>query len=201
MSLIEEALRRAQQTTTAPETSDAAASTQTLELDPPPLFSKTDAASSAAGTPSERPFQSWVGLAVVVVATVTLTLWIARPFLGAKSPPAPRSAAAHAPQTEATVPATSAPVATPPAAQAETTAVPPAIAKPSPAVATHNRRNLKPSLILNGVVEGGGEPLAIINGSILQIGETVAGATLLEIKKDTARLRWRDQEIVIRTTR
>ena len=55
-------------------------------------------------------------------------------------------------------------------------------------------------LELNGIVEGAGEPLAIINGQIVRIGETIDDATLLDIGHTTARLRHHGQEIVLRTT-
>jgi len=54
-------------------------------------------------------------------------------------------------------------------------------------------------LELHGVVEGTGEPLAIINGRIVHLGETVEGATLVEVGKHTARLRRRKRDIVLRT--
>jgi len=60
---------------------------------------------------------------------------------------------------------------------------------------------MQPELELNGIVEGIGEPFVIINGRLVRLGETVEGATLLEVKKDTVRLRWLDQELVLRTTR
>lgn len=66
----------------------------------------------------------------------------------------------------------------------------------SPAV---RRPLMQPTLRLSGIVGGPGEPLAIINGAIVRVGEQVAGATLLELGDDFARVRWRDQEIVLRT--
>lgn len=69
-----------------------------------------------------------------------------------------------------------------------------------PAVNTLPRRKRPPELALNGIVEGRGEPLAIINGMILRVGESVSGATLLNIRGDEATLRWRDEELVLSTT-
>lgn len=62
-----------------------------------------------------------------------------------------------------------------------------------------HRPLLQPTLRLSGIVGGPGEPLAIINGSVLRVGEQVAGATLLEVGEDFARLRWRDQDVILRT--
>lgn len=60
-------------------------------------------------------------------------------------------------------------------------------------------RPVRRQLELTGVVEGGGEPLAIINGQIMRVGETVDGATLIAVDRNTARLRHRGQEIVLQT--
>lgn len=59
----------------------------------------------------------------------------------------------------------------------------------------------RPSLQLSGVVTGPGEPMAIINGHLLKIGETIEGATLLEVTDTSARVHWRDQEFVLRLAR
>jgi len=45
---------------------------------------------------------------------------------------------------------------------------------------------------LTGIVEGSGEPLAMINGMVLGIGDRVEGATLLEIANGSVRLRRAD---------
>ena len=56
--------------------------------------------------------------------------------------------------------------------------------------------------VLSGIVEGAGEPYAVINGTILGLGETIAGATLIEIDHGTVRLRHADgREIVLRSSR
>ena len=80
-------------------------------------------------------------------------------------------------------------LAPPPAAQVVQTSLSPAVPQPLP----------QPTFRLSGIVEGAGEPLAIINGTIVRVGEMVAGATLLEVGEDFARLRWRDQDVLLRT--
>jgi len=60
---------------------------------------------------------------------------------------------------------------------------------------------LRPSLQLSGVVTGPGEPMAIINGHILKIGDRIEGATLLEVTDTSARLHWRDREFILRLAR
>ena len=59
----------------------------------------------------------------------------------------------------------------------------------------------KPRLTLSGVIGGPGEPMAIINGSLLGPGDAIEGATLLDVTGDSARLRWRDEDVVLRLAR
>lgn len=60
-------------------------------------------------------------------------------------------------------------------------------------------RPVMPTWQLSGVVEGTGESLAIINGHVVRVGETIDGAVVLEVTRDSARLRWRDQDVALRT--
>ena len=60
---------------------------------------------------------------------------------------------------------------------------------------------VRPDLELSGIIAGPGEPMAIINGSLLKPGDTVDGATLLEVTDDFARVRWRDEEVVLHLAR
>ena len=56
--------------------------------------------------------------------------------------------------------------------------------------------------ILSGIVEGLGEPYAVINGMILTVGDQIADATLLEINKGMVRLRLGDgSETTLRVPR
>ena len=78
------------------------------------------------------------------------------------------------------------------------------VAQPAPAPSP--RRPLmalsgKPYLELSGIIGGPGQPMAIINGRLLAPGEIVEGATLLDVTDDAARLRWRDEEIVLQLSR
>lgn len=172
MSLIEEALRRAQTTPAKhPETS-------TPEI-------------SIPSSVPERLLNAkwWLGLAVGGTATVILVLWGYSVMLRwqatkiAAAPPASQPAAVSAP-----------------AAVEIPRAVSPQPVTAQAPVNLKLRPKRAPELALNGIVEGRGEPLAIINGMILRVGESVAGATLLEIRGDEARLSWRDEELVLSTT-
>ena len=73
---------------------------------------------------------------------------------------------------------------------------------PSPEPATTPAPRENDQLILTGVVEGIGEPYAVINGKILAVGEQIGGATLLEIADGTVKLRRADGgETVLRVAR
>ena len=58
----------------------------------------------------------------------------------------------------------------------------------------------QPHLELTGIVEGHGESFAIINGNIMRVGDTLDGATLLEVGGESARVHWGDGELVLRLT-
>ena len=59
-----------------------------------------------------------------------------------------------------------------------------------------------PMFVLSGVVEGAGEPYAVINGTILGVGEKIADATLIEISDGAVRLRQADgRDTVLRAAR
>jgi hypothetical protein len=60
-----------------------------------------------------------------------------------------------------------------------------------------------PALLLSGVVEGTGEPYAMINGVIVGVGDQVGGFRLVAIADGTARLLRLDggEELVLRVPR
>lgn len=63
-------------------------------------------------------------------------------------------------------------------------------------------RRPKTPFVLSGVVEGLGQPYAVINGEIVGVGERVGDATLVEIAQGSVRLRLSDgREIVLRVSR
>ena len=175
MSLIEEALRRAQRGL-QPERRETPIRVQIP--DPAPVIVEPPPAAGApvaeASDEASRPMVNWAVIGLIGGAAVGAIVWIA---WGYWAPPA---------------------VSQPVAAQSTQAVRAPAIAEP--AIRALSRRALPPVLALNGVVEGTGEPLAIVNGSMLRVGDTIEGATLIEIKTDTVTLRWRDQELILRTT-
>ena len=153
MSLIEEALRRAQE------------EGQPSPRETPIHVQLPDPAPERAQDAS-RPSLNWA--AVITVATVGVFAWIA---WGRRAAPVVLQQPSQA-------------VRAPAAAEGAG----------HPAV----RRAFSPALTLNGVVAGSGQPLAIVNNTVLGIGETIEGATLVAVTADAATLRWRDQELVLR---
>jgi hypothetical protein len=182
MSLIEEALRRMQEPL----------------LNLPSTQERTPKARRPAGAPEPAPVHPWpvappapggslealrtgnpllpTTLAVVILTVAmvvggavwfgqTLTRPQAAPSTAARRPSAPtvpRSAASPAPLEET-------------AADADA----PAIPAPS----------AEEAFTLTGVVEGVGEPYAVINGAIVAVGERVGHATLLAVANGAVQLR------------
>ncbi len=64
----------------------------------------------------------------------------------------------------------------------------PAHPKPSPAP----KRAQREEFILSGLIEGQGEPLAVINGEIVAVGDRIGSATFVGIVDGVARLRHDD---------
>ncbi|MFH1753102.1 MAG: hypothetical protein ABH875_02870 [Candidatus Omnitrophota bacterium] len=55
-----------------------------------------------------------------------------------------------------------------------------------------------PLFTLNGIIEGGGESLAMINNTILKKGDLYQGGQVISITKDSVTLFYRDKEITLR---
>lgn len=56
---------------------------------------------------------------------------------------------------------------------------------------------LLPALNLNGIVYDEERPYAIINNKVLLKGDTIEGATLMEINRDNVKFMFNDREIVL----
>ena len=191
MSLIEEALRRVKDPLVPPASTTAEKPRKASPTQAPPT------AHSWSTTPASSPSQPaatsrLAPLTLVTVAVLGLTaaliaggtMWIWRTFSGStpvakmlRNPgvtPEPSMAAMSGPATpsKSTAPASSA------------------------TASTH------PEFHLTGVVEGFGEPYAVINGAIIGVGETVGTATLLGIAEGKVTLRLADgKETVLRVER
>ena len=173
MSLIEEALRRAQE-----QERDVPAGHQDL---PRPLSQQPVTATQEipmSTTTVLQPSRSWIPLAclgggfVLVIGVVIWKLWLASVPLAPASRRSVGTTRSASPQGA------------------------PTLLNP---VLPHTSL-LQPRLQLTGIVGGPGEPLAIINGNIMRVGETRDGALLLEVREDAVRVRWHDQELVLRIT-
>lgn len=212
MSLIEEALRRLQDPL-LPTVEKAPAAKPVAPAPtspPPPIHPWPSTTTAQAPTPLPAPQASPILAAVVaaiLVFTVALlvggTWWIghasgrsqAAPPVAIPIPP-PATPVVRPPvvvRQESSAPETSQPAAKAPVVQphdrpaAKPTALPPA----------------EPQFVMSGIVEGGGgEPYAMINGSILSVGDQIGEFTLVEITKGAARIRRADgHEIVLRVPR
>lgn len=216
MSLIEEALRRVQDPAlqgtqqTAPAAPAQPSSTTIRPVPPSPakpaepdpsLIAHPTTAHSWPTTPpaappsfgTESPKTITAPLLAIALAILTITavliiagaFWMGRALGGAA--PQPQSTPA---QTMAL-----------PAAPAAMSARP---SKPhgKKSMSAPTTEPLEQRLVLNGIVEGSGKPYAVINGTIVAIGEQFQDFTLLEISNGVARLRRTDgNEMLLRISR
>ena len=205
MSLIEEALRRAQDPTvpkTDPTPTPQPASKETPATPPPhswPITTPAGATPAMQAPPMARSLLA-VSLVVLGISAALLVagmrwLWgvrqSGRTTTGAHRAPTPAPSAAV--QRAPAPPAPPVAVVTPPS----TDLTPRVNPKESPAGG-----GKQDELVLNGVVEGLGEPYAMINGAIVGIGEQVGDATLLEIAHGAVKLRRSDgKDVVLRVPR
>lgn len=184
MSLIEEALRRAQQdrppasppkrqqplprsepsSTSEPVSLIGEATKAAL---PPP------APSAPASSPWTDSALTWLRLGLVGTGVVAMAFWTYRVVFSSR----------HAVVS----------VPSPPATQVAAVVEPPPLEPPPPP---------EPVYTLNGIVQGvGSEPFAVINDTIVQLGETVDGATLISVDSGIAKLRRDTKEIVLKTSK
>ncbi len=122
-------------------------------------------------------------LALTVIFIAGSAFWMGRTL----TRPQPAPPAVVAPQQPTTAAGAS------PALQASTSAQ----TQDAPPVSSDQPEKNQPKddqpkeeeLILTGIVEGGGEPYAVINGVIVGVGEQIKESTLLEIGKGKAKVR------------
>jgi hypothetical protein len=58
-----------------------------------------------------------------------------------------------------------------------------------------------PAFVLSGILEQGGEKVAVVNNTIVQAGDLVDGARVLEVRSDSVSLRWKNQDVILKTAR
>ena len=185
MSLIEEALRRVK---------DPSAPAKRTIAEPPqktePLSSTAHSWSTTSpATPASPPVQAVaiVTVALAIVFSVGGLLW-----LGSRV--RERHDAASTSQRPHVSSATQ---RTAPSSRVKPTTTRARRARPNPAAASSHPVKTEQGLVLNGIVEGLGAPYAVINGSIVGIGEQIEGATLVEIAHGAARLSRDDRKDIV----
>ena len=172
MSIIEEALRRLKDPTiTAPP--QASPGTERREAPTAHSWPAAPPLSGRAASPPKAT-NALVGVTVAIIALTAVFIaggafWMGRTMSG--HPAAPEAKAANEPSVASGSP----PVLT------ETT--------PPPVAAPAAREPDKEELVLTGIVEGEGEPYAVINGAIVGVGEQIKGSTLLAIGNGAVKVR------------
>ena len=189
MSLIEEALRRVQdpliphQHAQAPPAS-VKPTAKTAQAKPAHPWPTTATAPAAPATVRINPLMA-VAVAVLTLTSVVIigaAFWMGRTMARTESPTeSPEEK--NAELTELTSPA-------PPRAAAPFPK--PAPFKEIPILSIPWVKNPPPppkqAFALSGVIEGGGEPYAVINGMIFGVGEQVGKATVVEISNGAVKL-------------
>ena len=59
----------------------------------------------------------------------------------------------------------------------------------------------QPAFSLSGIVEQGGAKMAVVNNTIVQAGDLVDGARVLEVRRDSVWLRTKNQDVILKTNR
>ena len=196
MSLIEEALRRVQESspkTAEPHVSAAISSSEdqpavSVPVEPPP-----QPRSEAHSWPTESPIAESaapepapsISTARAILITAALLFTIGGWWIGQSS----RAPAPAAPATPAA-----------PAARRHPTAQKPVLPiRPAVNTSADALRSQKEFQLSGIVVGGGGASYAVINGSVLTVGDSVGEVTLTGVTRESATLRRSDgTEIVLR---
>ena len=181
MSLIEEALRRVKDPLVPPSTTVKAPRKAAPPQTPATAHSWPTTPASSASQPAAAASAALLTMVTIAILGLTAVLifggaiWMWRTLNGKTRVESAR---------EETTPDTTVPrEGSAPAALAASTDSP-------------------PEFSLTGIVEGSGEPYAVINGSIVAEGEAVGTATLLEIGEGTVKLRLANRkEAVLRVSR
>lgn len=214
MSIIEEALRRLQDpllhTAQKPNTE---APVPVKPVEPKPIHPWPTA---AAPTPAPTPLPYSSTLLVAAVAAIILSslavlaggAWwlghLSRPTSTASSTiPAPTLAAMPAiPRPPQPAPSARSQDVAPTTGQAQSERPMSAVEHPPVPATIHPIANLSDELVISGLVVGGGESYAVINGAIVAVGDQIGDFTLVEITNGAARLRRTDgSEVALRVPR
>ena len=222
MSLIEEALRRVQDPTASGQTAPPKTPHKDAQPQTPPAPAHswtTEPQSAAAGARppaahSSAPYALIAVAGAILALTATLlvggALWMMRTVRTSNGIPKAQERTHTAPAATASSAAPEHPAVEPePAAvvvaQASATASQPIIQTLKAAIAPLlSEAPAKPQdgLRLTGIVEGTGEPYAVINGEIVAVGERVGQFSLVRIHDGAAVLRRDDgTDTIVRVAR
>ena len=193
MSLIDDALQRAQTTLTGQEQERQATRSPTANPPgPEPRVRLRPLRPSRSGWLTAIALAG-VGAGVLGLTWLTNVMWMHR-LTVVTTPVLPPSSPTAAAVSTSLLPLSP----EPPASSAAPRRAPlsPAPAAP-PARPRQRAASLPHRVKLQGVIHGSGEPYAIINDAIVQVGDSVGGAKLVSVAQDSAQLRWRDQEITV----
>ena len=188
MSIIEEALRRAQDPLTPKAQKPQAAVTEQKAPESQPAAHSWQAAPPSPTAPSTASQTAPLTAVAVLILILTVALVVGGAFwLGRTLAPQPHAQAASTPAAAApSQPA--APVA--------------GTAQPERPRTAETKKVQRTALVLSGLVEGEGESYAVINGLIVAPGERVGNATLEQIANGSVTLRDDDgRQIILRVPR
>jgi hypothetical protein len=176
MSLIEEALRRAQKAGGAPREQQAAKGHPAQDAEAPlavhswPTTAGSPAPDAAMGHRWLVSATAWAVIGMTLVLLIGGSFWMGRLLTEQRQRIS---------------------------AQAAT----PSAAPPAPPVPQRQEEE-RPLFTLTGIVAGGGAPYAVINEAILSVGDRIGPATLTQIAKGAATLRLDDgRELTLRVPR
>lgn len=212
MSIIEEALRRLQDPLLHPAQKPQAEAPvvppPVKPVEPKPIHSWPTAVAPTP-TPTPLPYSPTL-LAAAVAAIILSSLavlaggawWLGHlsraPSAPASTIPAPTLAA----MTAIPRPQQPAPTDEEPTDEAQRERPMNAVSLPPVPSTIHPIANLSDELVISGLVVGGGESYAVINGAIVAVGDQIGDFTLVEITKGAARLRRTDgSEVALRVPR
>ena len=173
MSLIEEALRQVQDTAPSPSTSIRPARTSTPQPVPSPArpVHHEPAPAASSRADSAMPVAAMASLAVAGLLSLA---WQTGGWWRAqvsRTEPTTRAVSRGGPSASLSSPV------------------------PTPAESS------QPAFSLSGIVEQGGAKMAVVNNTIVQAGDLVDGARVLEVRRDSVWLRTKNQDVILKTNR
>jgi hypothetical protein len=172
MSIIQEALKKAERHIKDPK--KAAPSAEAL----PPVSSDQSSVKAPRPAAGSDP----KAVAILIVILIATAVFAASQLFPKKNIPAKSSVA--------TTPAV-------PAKIEEPLALPSVIFQQAAAQQPEEKKLSSPEFVLNGIMYLEGSPRAIINDVMVEVGDTVGGASVVKIEKKNVLLQYNDADIVL----